>query len=346
MRLLKTGAAIGAAWTLLVTGAPAAYTFEVPPVLKATESPRGQGVPADQDWMAGIKARLQASEFEFSRADSAAPFVPVASFSATAYGKTKFQRADGSGAQVEFRSSCVGAYAMVPLYAGRRGLAVAVPYASHTRFNSMTDGLGDKDVDSLYLPVGGAWQADSGRQWGGFVMPTFNSPLAGDGDWATDFMGGALGRSFAGGNAIWYYGLIYDYSFGGNVFYPYLGYTYQFDPHWILNLVAPWPSLTYAPTDRFFVGAGFVPSGASWKLDQEGQDAQATGSFGGWDLGAYGGWRLSKLLWFGMSAGFSGLRSLQVNQEGETVFEQRLSREPFVSVSLTVRPKHEEGGRP
>ena len=292
----------------------------------------------DSGLVAGLKEKLKASEFEFSRANSDVPFIPVMQLSATAYGRSEFQRVDGSGDKVEFRNSCVGGYAMVPLHIGRRDLVVAAPYASHTRFNFLTDGFADQGVDSLYLPVGGAWQTDTGRQWGGFVMPTFNSPLAGDGDWATDFMGGVLGRSFSGDRAVWYYGLIYDYSFGGNFFYPYLGYSYQFDPHWVFSLIAPWPTLSYAPSDRFFVGAGVTPSGATWTLNQSGKGAQAVGSFGGWDLGAYCGWRLTRLLWFGAGIGFSGLRSLQVDESGDTSFEQKLSREPFVNVSLTARP--------
>jgi hypothetical protein len=202
----------------------------------------------------------------------------------------------------------------------------------------LTDGLPDASVDSLYLPVGGAWQAADGKQWGGFVMPSVHSPLAGDGDWAADFMGGALGRCFSGDRAVWYYGLIYDYAFGGNSFYPYLGYSYQFDPHWLFSLIAPWPAIAYAPSDRFFMKAGVMPSGATWALDQTGKDAQVTGAFGGWDLGVHCNWRLNKLLWLSVGTGFSGLRSLQVNDTGDVGYEQDLSREPFVNVSLSARP--------
>ena len=233
----------------------------------------------------------------------------------------------------------MGGYALLPLHVGKRDLVLAAPYVSYTRFNVLSGGLSDAGVESFYLPVGGAWQAESGKQWGGFVMPSVHSPLSGDGNWASDFMGGVLGRSFSGERTVWYYGLIYDYSFGGNFFYPYLGFSYQFDPHWLLSLVAPWPSVVYAPSDRFFVNAGVLPSGATWTLDQKGKNAQATSSFGGWDLGVYGNWRLGDLLWFSVGGGVSGLRSLQLNDSGDVSFEQDLSREPFVSISLSARPK-------
>jgi hypothetical protein len=44
------------------------------------------------------------------------------------------------------------------------------------------------------------------------------------------------------------------------------------------------------------------------------------------------------LLWVTAGVGFSGLRSLQVDEDGELAFEQNLSREPFVSLSLSARP--------
>jgi hypothetical protein len=150
-------------------------------------------IPAVEGGMfANLKQKLQETEFEFSRAETDVPFVPLAAVNATAYGKTEFQQTDGSGTAAEYRSSYIGAYTTVPLYVGKRSLAIAVPYVSHTKFTSMTDGKGDKYVDSVYLPLGYLWQADYGNQWGGFIMPVVNSPISDEGEWAEDFMGGAL----------------------------------------------------------------------------------------------------------------------------------------------------------
>jgi len=297
----------------------------------------GQG-GEDSGMLAALKAKLEASEFEFSRAESDVPFLPLAGITVAAYGKTEFMPAGGEGGTVDYRSSYVGAYSTVPLYIGRSGFGVAVPYVSHTRFDSLSDGHEDQEVDSFYLPLAAIWQVESGNQWGGFIMPSVNSPISGEGEWAEDFMGGALGRHFSGDKAMWYYGLVYDYSFGANYMYPYLGYTYQPERQWVISLVMPWPAVSYAPSDQFVVTAGVMPSGANWAMHPEGESSQVTGSFGGWDLGARCGWRLTNVLWFSAGAGFSGLRSLQVEENGELVFEQNLSREPFVSLTLSIRP--------
>lgn len=298
---------------------------------------RGDQIPADNGGIfANLKQKLQATEFEFSRAETDVPFVPLSAINAAAYGKTEFQKVDGSGTAAEYRSTYLGAYTTVPLYIGKRGLAVAVPYVSHTRFTSMTEGMRDQSVESVYLPIGGAWQAEDGNQWGGFIMPSVHSPISDEGEWADDFMGGVLGRHFSGNDATWYYGAVYDYSFGANYIYPYLGYMVQLDPKWLFSLVMPWPAVSYAPSDHFVTTFGVLPSGANWVIDEAGENV--TGSFGGWDVGVRFGWRLTDLLWLSAGGGFSGLRSLQVDDSGEMAFEQNLSPEPFVSIGLGIRP--------
>jgi hypothetical protein len=109
----------------------------------------------------------------------------------------------------------------------------------------------------------------------------------------------------------------------------------QMDPKWLISIVMPWPAVSYAPSDHFVTTFGVLPSGANWAMDEAGENA--TGSFGGWDVGVRCGWRLTKLLWLSTGVGFSGLRSLQVDDSGETAFEQKLDREPFVSIGLGLR---------
>lgn len=304
-----------------------------------TMSPATAQVSEGSGWMSALKEKIRTTEFEFSRADSDVPFLPVASIGVAAYGKSEFERFDGSGEKVEFRSINTGAYGSLPLYIGRRDLVAAVPYVSHTEFSSLTAGVSDRSVVSFYLPLAWLWQSENKLQWGSFIMPSMHSPFDTEGDWGTDFMGGVLGRCFSGDRAVWYYGIIYDYSFGGDFFYPYLGYSYQIDRNWLISLVLPWPTVTYAPSKEFVLQAGFLPSGATWVMDGSGKDTQVAGSLGGWDLGVTAGRRLKRNIWFDAGAGLSGLRSLRFNESGELQFEQNLGREPYVSVALSIRPE-------
>ncbi|HMO49530.1 MAG TPA: hypothetical protein PKA21_00205 [Kiritimatiellia bacterium] len=292
----------------------------------------------DDGWVARTMTKLESMEFEFSRSESDIPFLPVLSLGHRVYGKTEFSRVEGDGDNLSFRSHQSSAYAALPLYIGERGLAVAIPYVGHTRFRFTEDARPDGEVTSYYLPVGAAWQSHPGTQWGWFVMPSVYSPLADDGEWVTSGMGGIVGRHLSGKQTTWYYGIVYDYGFSDGYVLPYVGFTYVIDPVWAITLLAPWPSVSYAPVDSFFVQLGVVPSGATWALEQTDTSDNVVASFGGWDLGVWANWRLAGSWWVAAGGGFSGLRSFAVDSEGDASFDQRLDREPWLGVTISMRP--------
>lgn len=294
--------------------------------------------PGDEGWLASKRTALRECEFEFIRAQSDVPSVPGLSLSHTVYGMTEFEGMGAGGEDVSFRSQNTSFYAVAPLHIGRRSLALAVPVFSHTRFDMKKGGLDDAEVDSFYLPAGVAWQQRRGLQWAVFGMPSIHSALTDGGDPAMDYMGGILGRHLTGDRTTWYYGLVYDYSFGSNFIYPYVGYSYTADPAWTVGLVLPFPTVNYAPTKRFFAQLGVTPSGANFATRRDGNDVQAIGSFGGWDAGISGNVRLTGSLWMRVAAGVSGLRSLRVDDAGEVLFEQKLEQEPFVTLGFSIRP--------
>ena len=292
------------------------------------------------DWLDTTMLKLEAMEFEFARGESDIPFIPVLSLGYKVYGKTEFVREEGDVADsLSFRTQSASAYAMVPLYIGQRGLAVAVPYVGFTKFDFSRAEAEDQSVTAVYLPLGAAWQTEHGNQWGGFVMPSAYSPLSDSGEWVWSGMGGVLGRHLSGTRLVWYYGGVYDYAFSDGYFLPYLGFTYIYDPTWSFSVLAPWPAVSYAPSDRFFLRAGVAPSGASWAIRQDGDEQQAISSFGGWDLGLWANWRISRALWFALGSGVSGLRSLQVDTDGDATFDQSLDSEPWISLTFSVRPQ-------
>lgn len=289
-------------------------------------------------WLDATMLKLQTTDFEFTRSESDIPFTPVLNLGHTAYGRTEYQRIEGGGEPLDFRTQSSSARAMLPLYIGQRSLAVAVPVVSHTRFHFTEADRKNQSVEAFYLPVGLGWQTSRGNQWGGFLMPAAYSPLTDQGDWAWSGMGGVLGRHLNGDRLVWYYGLVYDYGYSDGYFLPYLGFTYVLDPRWSVSMLAPWPTVSYAPSDSFFVRIGIVPSGASWALQRDGEDEQAITSFGGWDAGVWGNWKLGKAWWLSVGGGFSGLRGLEVDAQGEAIFDPNLDNEPWLSAAISVRP--------
>jgi hypothetical protein len=290
-----------------------------------------------ESWLDATLLKLRETEFEFSRAESDVPFIPVVSVSHSEYGRTRFARTDGTGSDVEFRTGNTAGYALLPLHIGRRSLALAVPTASYTRFRFTQGDFADQDVAGISLVLAGAVQTTGGNQWGGFIMPSAYAPLLDNGDWGASGMAGIIGRNLQGERTAWYYGVVYDYSFGDGYFLPYVGFTYTLDPVWVISMIAPWPSVTYAPSKSFNVKAGLAPSGASWVFSRDGE-GQVASSIGGWDLGLWANWRLTRIAWVAVGVGVSGLRSLEIGEDGNTHFDPEIESEPWVSLSFNVRP--------
>ncbi|MDD4735178.1 MAG: hypothetical protein PHP44_03625 [Kiritimatiellae bacterium] len=298
------------------------------------------GVRAQESdgWMDSTLLKLKNTEFEFSRSESDVPFLPVLSLRHTEYGKNTFTRTRGDQEDIEFRSRNTAAYAMVPIYVGKKSIALAVPYVSYTHFAFTEGPLKDRDVTGLNLVLGGAVQTSPGQQWGGFIMPSAYSPLTDNAEWAGSGWACVAGRSLQGERTVWYYGLVYDYAFSDGFFLPYLGFSYIIDPCWAISLVAPWPAINYAPSDSLFFKLGVSPSGSSWTIDPKGDDSQVVGSLGAWDFGFWAEKRVYKSVWFNFGVGYSGLKSFEFNTQGDTEFDPSLKSEPFVSIAINIRP--------
>ncbi len=295
--------------------------------------------PDEAGWLDRTMLKLETMDFEFSRSRSDIPFMPVAALSLRSYGDTDFVNPAGDGESLSFRIRTAGAYAILPVHIGRKGFTVAVPYAGTSIFDIDGAGIEEDRISVLRLAVGGAFQTSKGTQWAGFVMPSAYEPLSDEGDWAYSTMGAVIGRQLMGKQTVWYYGLFYDQGFGDGYFLPYLGLTYISNPSWSFALLAPWPAVSYAPSDRFFLRLGANPSGASWSVRERSEDRQVISSLGGWDVGLWGNWRLGTSLWLAVGGGYSGLRSLSFQDDGDSDFGIDLDDQPFVSVSLSIRPQ-------
>jgi hypothetical protein len=291
---------------------------------------------ATGSWLDTTMLKLRSMEFEFARAESDIPFLPVMALGVTPYGRTSF-REGGEGES--FRPVNATAYGTLPLYIGERGLALAVPFAGYTHFDFSGDQPEDASVTAVYIPAGLAWQTDSGRQWVVFGMPEFYTPLEDGGDTVHSMMGGVIGRSFQGERTVWYYGAVYDRNFSDGYFLPYLGFTHAVNQQLNVSMIAPWPSVNYAVNRDVFLRAGVAPSGASWDVRGDAGEREAVMSFGGWNAGVWANARIRGTVWGALGCGYSGLRGLELDPDGEANFDVAMESEPWITVSISVRPE-------
>lgn len=291
---------------------------------------------ARADYVEDTLAAIGRSEVSFLRADSLAPFPPIAWVSARRYTETKFLR-DGEGSpNATFEQSGVSAAAILPAYVGRRDLVLAGAYAAQTRFDHDDPALSDHRVATVMPIAGWLRQYTEASQLGTFFAPSFSSELDGRGSGGTQLYTGLIGTTRTSDRWLWIYGGVYENSFGDSIFYPYAGFVWQIDPRWTLSLIAPWPALVYAPADDWFFQLGAEPGGASWKI--RAADDEAVAEFGAWDLTLAVGRRLGGDIWLRAGGGVSGLRSLRVSSGGETRLDADIDAHPMFFISVEFRP--------
>jgi hypothetical protein len=104
---------------------------------------------------------------------------------------------------------------------------------------------------------------------------------------------------------------------------------------WAMNMILPWPSISYAPTKNILLNFGALPTLGSWRL---GEGGEMELSLSGIDVGLGVEYRLWSYGWLYTRVGKSGARSFSITTAGETEgYEIDLESQPFVSAGIDLR---------
>ena len=120
------------------------------------------------------------------------------------------------------------------------------------------------------------------------------------------------------------------------IYLPYVGFDWNIGSHWAVSGLLPWPAVTYAPTEHYLFRLGASLSGSHWAAER--QEQVITNDFYKWDLGFSYERRLRNMLWGEVSVGYSGLGSIQMESDGDVMFESSLSDKPFIKFAINIRP--------
>jgi len=274
------------------------------------------------------------SEFEFMRAQSNAPFPPLAALIVSGYQESSFRRPDGASSDVTFEQQSVSQYALVPIPIGTRDAIVTGEWLSWTHFELQNARRDNLDVFSVAIPIG--WIRQQSRNW---QVAAFVAPLGHrtpDDDWYWQTLGGIFARNVRGDRFAWIVGAYFDVSPLEDFYTPYLGAVYIVDEHWTLNGVMPWPSITYAPTTDTLLRLGVAPSGASWSVEPG--ERRPRVDLSTWNFGFAAEHRLYRSLWMGVEIGASCLRGLTLVGSHWEEPETRLENTGYALITLNFRP--------
>jgi hypothetical protein len=293
---------------------------------------------------AGVLDKLRASDIDFQRGASNAPFIPVASLSARHYGRGRLVDG-GDNTVLEFEQDTVSASALLPLHIGQRDAFFTGAWASRSRFHAdadadaSADDLDDFHVDSVGAPIGWLKQVDDRWQAAAFVMPLAHRSTQDGSNWTLQTLGGAFARYLHSDTLWWAVGVFADSGPDESYIIPYAGASWIINPRWTLSAIMPWPAVLYAPDRNWLLRLGAAPSGASWTVRPG--DADIAVNLDTWNFGLAVERHLTGGLWLGLESGVGGLRGLRLNvDEGEfDAGDFSIGSSGYLALSLRLRAR-------
>jgi hypothetical protein len=287
---------------------------------------------------AGMEETLEAirtSQFRFARSQSEVPFLPVAWAQDRAYLDTQFKPEQGNLAEASASENTLGLGAVLPAYVADRDMLVLGGDVSLDTINVHSGPYSDQSVLTL-TPVA-AWLHQYGEKdlVGAFVAPMFSNELRANEDWGFSGYGGVVCMHYYTDQFQLLYGGIYQNSFGESMGFPYLGVNWLPTPKWSVALVIPWPTVSYAASDRWLLQLTVGPGGSSWVRRET--HFESTQSLSSWNLTAGAAYRLHGKLWLFTGVGVAGFRGATVDSGGS---EDRLESKPsaLITVAIQLRP--------
>jgi hypothetical protein len=282
-----------------------------------------------------ILEAIRQSEFRFSRAVSEVPFFPAGWLQYHFYPSSEFRDEAGVLPSAEVTESTIGLGGVLPVYVEQRDMVLLGGDVASDTIKVRSGPYRDQRI--LRVTPVAAWLHQFGKDdmLGAFVAPIFSQETLNDQPWSVSGFAGVIGMHWQSDTLQWFYGGVYEQSFGEEAFYPYLGLQWAPTPQWVLALLFPWPTISYAPAHRWLLQVGIAPGGSSWI--SRGDGFESTQTFGSWNLNAGIAYQLEGPWWLHAGAGLTGLRGLTHNVSGdETWFEAQSS--PVYTVAIQFRP--------
>ena len=279
--------------------------------------------------------RFAQSDFAFIRAQSNAPFLPLAWITPTTYEEVAFTRPDGTEPGATFQQSSVSEGALVPIPLSRRDALVVGEWMSMTRFEQRGAASDSLDVFSVAVPVGWIRQPTPDLQFAAFLAPLGHK--TDEDDWYWETLGGLFARYMSDDRTAWVVGAYFDVSPLDDFYTPYLGATFILNERWSINAIMPWPSVTYAPNTRTLLRLGVSPSGTSWSIEPG--ERRPRLSLSAWNFGLAAEWRLFRNTWLGAEVGVSAIRGLTLEGTDWQPPETKLDNTAYALLTINFRPE-------
>jgi len=281
---------------------------------------------------AALDALMQAileSDFRLTTQESDIPFPR------TAWVQTEYSPHTEISGGARYAETAVSQGALWPASVSKRDMFVL---GENIRWDQVEARTGPPDRHTVLTvsPIA-AWlrQIDHDNLVAVFTAPFFSRELQHHDSWGMQCFTGVVALHWRDQHWKWLYGGVHEYTFGDNILYPYLGAIWTPSRHWSVNLVIPWPAVSYAPDKNTLYTLGLSPGGSAFVTDSS--ETKTRYSLNTWNLTTSAGRQLRPHLWLAAGAGISGLRSLTATDANDTR-QLKIKSSPFFTLSLQFRP--------
>ena len=282
--------------------------------------------------MQEILEAIHASEFRFARTQTELPFYPLGWAQNRYYPNSTFRPAEGNLAEADVAENTFGTGAVLPAYVAQRDMLLLGGDVSVDYIAIKSGPYADQNV-LTFTPVAG-WLHQFGEDdlVGAFVAPMLSYEFRVAGNWGFSGYGGVVGMHYFSDEFQLLYGGIYQNSFGDSMGYPYLGVNWVPTPRLSIALVIPWPTISYAISDRWLLQLAVSPGGSSWA--RRDGNYESTQSLSSWNMTVGAGYRCYEKIWLFAGVGVAGFRGVTIEGEG---IEERLESKPSMVFSFAVQ---------
>jgi hypothetical protein len=281
-----------------------------------------------------ILENFHRSDFAFGRTDGYAPFPPLAWLSVQDHGESNLTL---NGQPVAFDERSMSQFLLAPLWIGQKDMIVAGEYAGWQRVTFSAPTPAERDIYT-FMPIL-AWMRQTGphQQLGAFVAPEYSHGADYAGHEFTEMSGyaGIIGVNWTSDRFSWAYGAVAQFTPDRSLLFPYLGCYWQPSPHWSVAAIAPWPSVSYAPSRDYMFQVGLSPADATLA---SAPDGSLHVSYTSWNLLFSVHRRLARNYWVSANAGWSGIGNFAVSTDGHTETKYDLRRDLVWSLQISFRP--------
>jgi hypothetical protein len=286
------------------------------------------------DFLDRMMVKFSQSKIVLQRAESNAPFIPLAYAEYKIYSDTNLNLDNQQTISIDQTTFAQGA--VLPILATSRDVLFIGEWVNSSQITSDTSGFESFDVAQAAIPVGWLRQLNSETQVAGFIAPLgYKASLQGS-NWEWQTFGGLFGRHVYSDDIWWAFGAYFDVGGIEDSYLPYLGAFWQIDEKWSLSAIMPWPAVLFAPTKDTFFRFGASPTGSSWQIDTA--TAQINQELSGWDFGLSGEQRIYKNLWFKLETGVGGLRSLRLKEGKIKMPDLKVDSSSYIKLGINFRP--------